>query len=108
MIKVSINQDNNLINEITISGHSGYEELGKDIICSSISSISITTVNAILRIDDKAIKYDESDGYLKITILKHDKYVDLLIINMLDLFTELEKKYKKYIKILSKGGVSWI
>ena len=59
MIKVIINEAEN-INSIEISGHSGYSESGSDIVCASVSSICITTVNGILNIDDKAIKYEGS------------------------------------------------
>lgn len=97
MIKIVVNYNNNEVSDITISGHSGYSEAGTDIVCASVSSISITTVNAILKLDSKALTYKESDGYLEIKLVKHNEYVDTLISNMLDLFKELEKKYKKYI-----------
>ena len=99
MIKVSINEENGLINEITIKGHSGYEEEGKDIVCSAVSSISITTVNALISIDEDFIDYTNDDGFLKITIKKHNEVIDKLIDNMINLLTELEKDYKKNIEI---------
>ncbi len=95
MIKVNI-KEKDVIEEITIKGHSGYEEIGKDIICASVSSIVITTINAIIRIDEEAINYDES---VIIKILKHNEIIDKLIFNLIDLLKELEKQYPKYIKI---------
>ena len=71
----------------------------KILFAASVSSIAITTINAIIRIDDKALAYQEKDGYLNLKILKHSNYIDTLILNMLDLFKDLEKQYKKYIKI---------
>lgn len=94
MIKITINED-----EITIKGHSGYETEGKDIVCASVSSICITTVNALLSIDEDCISYEENDGYLNIKINKHDDIIDKLILNMINLLKELEKNYKKYIDI---------
>ena len=94
MIKININKD-----EITIKGHSGYAEEGFDIVCASVSSISITTVNALLSIDEDCIEYEEKDGYLNIKIKKHNETIDKLIDNMVNLFRELEKDYKKYIEI---------
>ena len=94
MIKININKD-----EITIKGHSGYAEEGSDIVCASISSIAITTVNSLLRIDEDCIEYIENDGYLNIKINKHNETIDKLIDNMINLFSELEKDYKKYIEI---------
>lgn len=94
MIKININKD-----EITIKGHSGYSEEGTDIVCASVSSICITTVNALLSIDEDCIDYTENDGYLKIKIKKHNEVVDKLITNMINLLDELKNNYKKYIEI---------
>ena len=94
MIKIRINKD-----QIIIEGHSNYSEYGTDIVCASVSSISITTINALLRLDNECIKYEEKDGFIKIDILKHNNYVDILIENMIDLLKELEKQYKKNIKV---------
>ena len=94
MIKISVKND-----QIIISGHSGYSVSGSDIVCSSVSSIAITTINAILRADENSVTYKKEDGYLEINIVKHTGVVDLLIENMIDLLSELEIKYDKYIKI---------
>ena len=94
MIKIGINKD-----EITIRGHSGYDVCGSDIVCASVSSICITTVNALLCIDEDCISYKEDDGFLNIKIKKHNEIIDKLINNMINLLKELETKYKKYIEI---------
>lgn len=99
MIKVRIKKKDDIIQNILITGHSGYQEAGSDIVCASVSSICITTINAIIRIDSNAIEYDEEEGYLTVDIKKHTTIIDILIENMLELLTELEEDYKKYIKI---------
>ncbi len=99
MVKVSIRNINNEIDKITISGHSGYDESGKDIVCASVSSIAITTINGILSIDSESLEYETSDGYIEISIKKHSEVLDTLIQNMINLLKELEKDYNKYIKI---------
>ena len=96
MIKINININKD---EITIKGHSGYAEEGSDIVCASVSSICITTVNALLSIDEDCIEYIEKDGYLNIKIKKHNEMINKLIDNMINLLKELEKNYKKYIEI---------
>ena len=48
MIKVEIEN-----NKIEIKGHANYDDYGKDIVCASVSSIVITTINAI--IDRKSV-----------------------------------------------------
>lgn len=94
MIKINVKDD-----EITIKGHSGYSIEGSDIVCASVSCICITTVNALLSIDEDCIEYVDNDGYLNIKINKHNEIIDKLINNMINLLKDLEKQYKKYIEI---------
>ena len=95
MIKVEINKEN-----IKISGHANFNNYGNDIVCASVSSICITTVNAIVRIDNNAIDYKEADGMLKVEINSHSEIIDILILNMVELLSELANDYKEYIKII--------
>lgn len=99
MVSIKVDKINNKINHIKISGHSGYAESGYDIVCASVSSIAITTVNALISINEDCLKYIEKDGLLEIDILKHDDVIDKLLFNMLSMLKELSKDYKEYIKI---------
>lgn len=99
MIKVIIRKEHNIVKNIVIDGHSGYSEAGSDIVCASVSSICVTTVNALIRIDNNSICYQDNDGHLEVDIKKHNEIIDIIIDNMIDLLSELEKDYKKYIKI---------
>lgn len=99
MIKVTIQKNSDRITEVAITGHSNYEESGKDIVCASTSSIAITTVNAILRFDQNALRYEEGEGSLKLYIEKHTKTIDTLLDNMIELLQELESDYPKFIKV---------
>ena len=94
MIKVDIKK-----NHIKISGHALFSEYGKDIVCAAASSIVITSINGILRLDNKAISYKLTKDELSIDILKDDQTIHILILNMIDLLKELEKQYGKNIKV---------
>lgn len=94
MININITKD-----EIIIKGHAGFSEYGTDIVCAAVSSIAITTVNAILKLSPETIKYKEKNGFLKIQILKENEITLKLINNMISLLEELEKQYQKNIKI---------
>ena len=83
---------------ITISGHANYDEYGKHIVCSAVSSTVITTINAILSIDKNSIEVNDNNP-LTIKILKHSEVVDKLIKNMINLLTELQEEYKDNIDI---------
>ena len=97
MIKIQVNKNND-VDTIIVSGHSGYDVEGHDIVCAGVSSIVTTTVNALVRYDEKMIQYESKSGYLKMEV-KHNEIVDLLIENMISLLEEMQQQYKKYIKI---------
>lgn len=99
MVKVEIKNENGCVNNIKIKGHANFSEHGKDIVCASISSIVITTVNALIKNDPESVKYIENEGLIDLTILKNTDFSNLLINNMIDLLRELEKQYEKNIKI---------
>ena len=93
MIKIYVNK-----NEISIKGHAMYDDFGKDIVCASVSSIVITTVNAIERLEREAISYTEKPFVLK--ILKESDIVNTLIENMISLLKQLEIEYPDNIKFI--------
>lgn len=99
MIKVRVKREYDVVKYIKISGHADYAEEGYDIVCASVSCIAITTVNALISINEDCLVYSEADGLLEIGILKHDEVIDKLIDNMLSLLDKLSKDYKDYIKI---------
>lgn len=94
MIKVKVNP-----RKIRISGHAEYEEAGKDIVCSSVSSIVTTSVNAILMFNRNTIKYKVKEGLVNIDIIKNDDTTKKLLENMINLLSELESEYPKNIKV---------
>lgn len=98
MIKVKIKKNNLEIERILINGHSGYAKAGYDIVCAAVSSVVTTSINAILSFKE-TIKVTDDKDTLEVLILKHDKITDTLIKNMLDLLKEIEKEYKKNIKM---------
>lgn len=94
MIKVNVKRD-----QIKIIGHADYDDYGKDIVCASVSSIVITSINAIIRLNKSALKYKEDKDVFVIDILNHDEIIDTIILNMIELLKDLEKNYNKNIKI---------
>ena len=89
--------------KILITGHSLYDDFGRDIVCSSVSSIVTTTINGILEFDENALNYRMLKNGLEIEILKNDEITLKLISNMFELLEKLSSKYPKNIRI--KEGV---
>ena len=86
-------------NIIEITGHSNYDIVGKDIVCSGVSSIVTTTINGIISIDEKAISYNYKNDKMTIVINKKDEITIKLINNMIDLLKSLAKDYPKNINV---------
>lgn len=99
MIKVIVVKENDLIKSIKISGHALYDDYGKDIVCSAVSSIITTSINSILALDNEGIKYKSNKGNVEITDIKNTKEVTTLIEVMLKLLNELKEDYPDNIKI---------
>jgi len=99
MIEISIKKKEDKINYIKISGHAGYAEEGFDIVCASVSCICITTVNALISIDEESVVYSEEEGLLEIGIMKHTNITDKLIDSMLNLLDDMQEDYSEYVKI---------
>ena len=99
MIKVSVEKENAKFKKITLLGHAMYDEYGKDIVCSSVSSIVTTTVNGILALDKGSLSYLVSKKGMSISIKNTDEVTQILIGNMVSLLKELEKKYPANIEV---------
>lgn len=97
MIKVEIEN-----NKIEIKGHANYDDYGKDIVCASVSSIVITTINAIIEFNPESIYYEDLNNRILIKKLKDDDITNKLINNMIELLEELEQSYKDNIKIIRR------
>ena len=97
MIKVILEK-----NEIVVKGHANFDEFGKDIVCASVSTLVISTINNIIDIDEKAILYEEKTNEIKIEIKNNNEIVEKLINNMVLMLEDLEKDYPKNIKILRR------
>ena len=82
MVKVITTTKDGYISNVRVTGHSGYDIDGKDIVCSAVSSITITTINALVKYDQKCIKYEEKEGLIDLMVLKNDNLVKLLIKKM--------------------------
>ena len=98
MISVKVKKENNRYKKINILGHAMYDEYGKDIVCSAVSSIITTTVNGILMLDKESLSYLVSKKGMLIEIKNIDNTTtQILIDNMVNLLKDLEKKYPENI-----------
>ena len=101
MIKVKIYKTKGIIDCIKISGHADYATYGYDIVCSAVSSVVTTSINAILSFEKTIDVIDKET--LEIKVLKHDRITTTLIENMIAMLKEIEKQYKENIRTEEKN-----
>ena len=99
MIICSVKKNENLY-DITISGHSGYDTIGKDIVCSSVSSSLILTVNLLEKINSKfEFKSDEQIPMMKVKLENYTEIDEKILDNLIDCLKDVSNQYSKYLKI---------
>lgn len=100
MVKIKVDYKGDYVKEIKITGHAGYDEHGKDIVCASVSSIVITSANLILKINKEKVSIKQEEGLIQIKVLKNDETINMILLNMIDMLEELSNDYKENVKII--------
>lgn len=106
MTKITIVKNDGVIRGFKIKGHSGYEESGKDIVCSAISAISQMTLGGLKEVVGAKVDETTADGFLQV-MLKDDggESAQVLLRTMELAFEALEKDYARYVKMEVKEDV---
>ena len=105
MTQIKIFWQNKNIMGFECSGHTGYGEQGSDIVCAAISTLTLTCILGLEKVQkqDVDIKRDDKRGYLKVALKTTDfKKVEesqVLFETMLLGLKEIQRAYKKYIKL---------
>ncbi len=76
-----------------------YDDFGKDIVCSAVSSIVTTSINGILLFAKDSLKYSVDRGSVIINYISSDDITQTLIKNMLNMLKELETNYPDNIQV---------
>lgn len=98
MIKVVYNND---FKNLKITGHAGYADQGKDIVCASASSIILSSINLAIEFNSN-VKYTDDLNKIEVINNTNDSNVTKVFSNMIACLKELERQYPDNIKI-SKG-----
>ena len=103
MIKIQINKTDNRYSSLEVSGHSNYDEHGKDIVCAGVSAIVTGGLNALTIQNKSKISCRVKDGYVNVDVLDIEndnlqKIMDVIIVQL----KTIEESYKKNIKIYEK------
>ena len=86
------------IRAFQVSGHAGFAESGQDIVCSAVSALTITTINALEVYTSQPfeVDQDEEDGIITVNFLddlSHD--AELLMKSLILGLRSIENEYNK-------------
>lgn len=99
MIEVVYYKDSHML---TMDGHSGYSELGTDIVCSAASILAYTLGEAVSKLNEPYIDLDI--GCAEISCNQNDDTVNLIFDTICDGYKLLADTYPENISFLVVQG----
>ncbi|NTW72857.1 MAG: ribosomal-processing cysteine protease Prp [Eubacteriaceae bacterium] len=95
-----------MIKSLVVSGHSGYDEIGKDIVCASVSSLTIAAVNGLIEYVKLDFYYKvNEDGFLEFRIpeiydekqfIRAKAILETLYLGL----KSIENEYKSFVNVV--------
>ena len=97
MIDITVQPD-----KITVSGHAGYAEPGKDIVCAAISTLTQVLIASVEELTAAKIYHAVNSGYTVIDIKESTERAQVLIDSFLLGCEIVAENYPDYVRVL--GG----
>ncbi|MDO8168142.1 ribosomal-processing cysteine protease Prp [Candidatus Phytoplasma melaleucae] len=98
MIRYSFQQTNGTIKQVIIIGHASYSQKN-NIVCSSVSTAIIVSLNAIEIFGLKnKVFFRLRKGYFKLDVLETDVIINNLLKNLQYTLKDLSKSFCLYLK----------
>ena len=94
MIVVSVRED-----EITVSGHAGYAETGKDIVCAGVTALVQGLIRSIEGLTSDQIQYDITPGRADIYFRDLAGAGELLVDSFFFGICLIADEFSEYIKL---------
>ena len=97
--------ENDRITGFSVSGHSGYEEAGKDIVCAAISAavaMAETTINDVCGARAK-VRVKQEDARISLTLpvsCDEEESVQAVLAGLMLYLCSLRDDYPDYIEVL--------
>lgn len=108
MIKVKIGKDKDgVLKHFVVSGHAGYDRQGRDIVCAAVSTVSYTTVGALMDLVGISDFYTERNGYmfckLDVELSPEKRHTADIIMKTAEIgFKQIELSYPRFVKVMDE------
>lgn len=91
-------------NEISIRGHAGYAEHGKDIICAAVSVLADTLALSMKRLTKDIVTIDFGDGMMDIKFEGRSRRGKVLVDSFIVGVTAIADEYPDYVCVRDDGS----
>ena len=95
MIVINVRQDG-----LTVSGHAGYAETGKDIVCAGVTVLVENLIDSIEGLTSDTIQYEISPGRADIYYKNLSEAGKLLVDSFFLGICSIERDFPEYVKII--------
>jgi uncharacterized protein YsxB (DUF464 family) len=100
MTKITIFKSDNVYKGFECTDHAGFARKGKDIVCASISVLTINTINSIEKFTDDSfdLDTDEKKGHIRFDLKnapseKTEVLLDSMVSGLSDIATQYGDRY---------------
>lgn len=106
MIECTFQREDGMIKSLVVNGHSGYDDIGKDIVCAAVSTLTIAAINGLLEYVKLDFYYKvNEDGFAEFRIpeIYDDKQFTRTKAILETLYLGLkgvEEEYDQYVKVI--------
>lgn len=102
MIKVSVEQKNNYIISLKITGHANSAKYGKDLVCAGVSTAGVGAMNMLVKkgfLVNKLGTIEVSEGYIYVVVNHVDDVCQVVLETLLVTLETMVENYSQFIKI---------
>ena len=106
MTKITFYKKNDLIIGFEVTGHTGKDDYGNDLLCCQISTVAQMAVMSLDEVEKVKNFHEISDGYLKITVdekVANSEKVQFMFRSCFLAFQSIINEEKKYAKMEVKN-----
>lgn len=86
---------------ITVKGHAGYAEPGKDIVCAAVSVLVCTLIESITELTEDELTHDIEHGNTEINYGIISEQTKLLIDSFFVGVTGISETYPQYVRVIN-------
>ena len=106
MTKITFYKENEVIVGFEVSGHTGKDEYGKDLLCCQLSTVAQLAIVGVEEVAKEKNFHEISDGYLKIKVQKEiakSEKIQFLFETCYNSFKSIIQDEEKYAKMEVKN-----